>query len=44
MAAVAIVSSVSLGLRLVGIPLLIISGIAVARYAIAVYRVKRNRA
>ncbi len=44
MAAVAMVSSVSLGLRLVGIPLLIISGIAVARYAVAVYRVKRNRA
>jgi signal transduction histidine kinase len=44
MTAVAMVSSVSLGLRLVGIPLLIISGIAVARYAVAVYRVKRNHA
>src|SRR5262245_57182106 len=44
MTAVVMVSSVSLGLRLVGTPVLIISGIAVARYAVAAYRMKRTRA
>jgi signal transduction histidine kinase len=44
LAAAAMVSSVSLGFRLPGISLLIISGIAVARYAVAAYRMKRNPA
>jgi signal transduction histidine kinase len=44
MTALVMVSSVSLGLRLVGTPLLIVSGMAVARYAVAAYRMKRSRA